>query len=178
MVNTFQLKMETEVGTTSVTQASPESLTTKLNRLALECGFNNITRDPIHIIRRTGQQTGVDVVYNRIDEAFTLINPIAAHIVVYIGEGRNPPPVDFAGVVGIKRILMSYSAMSRIETAVDMQRAVGPLINEGVKDFIDEFGYIGSGYKITAERPGWHEDYFRELEDTAAFELRLTLIKE
>lgn len=175
----FEFKIEKENGETLTITQNTETLIQKLDRLAVEAGFNDISPNAIHIFREPDQPTGVTLVFNRGEEAYTLASPVAASVRVYNAPGRNQVPVDYVGVVGLKRILISYSALARINNAVDMQRVMGPLVNEAVKDFIDEFGFISLGYRISASRPGYdNSSYFRDMDDTAAMEFRLCLIKE
>lgn len=177
-VNNFKLEFETAAGITSVTQGEPESVNAKLNRLAKECGYNNIGTSAVNIIREENQDTGVTLLFNRTgDDAFQLTNAIAARMTMYDRTGRNRVPVDYVGTVAVKRVYIGYSALARINNAVDMQRVMGPLINESIKDFIDEVGFIGIGYTITAERPGGDGLYFRDLDNAAGMEFRLCLIK-
>jgi hypothetical protein len=178
--NNFKLEFTTAAGVTEVSQAPPETVNDRLNRLARECGYNNISTSAVHIIREENQPTGVEILYNRRgDEAFTLSSPIAARIIEYSAPGRNIVPEEYHGTVAIKRIMIGYMALSRINTIADMQRVMTPLINEAVKDFIDEFGFIRLGYSITAQRPGLDNEnlYFRDMDNMAAIEFRLCLIK-
>lgn len=178
MINNFNLSIETTTGIMEVTQPQPETVIEKVNRLAKECGYNNITTQALQVYRDAERPNGVTLLFNRNpDESFNL-NPVtAAYVTVYNTTGRNYVPSEFTGVVAIHRINVSYSALSRINTAVDMQRFMGPLINEAVKDFIDEVGDIGVGYTITAKRPGNDNVYFRDIDDMAGMEFRLCLIK-
>lgn len=147
--------------------------------MAKECGFNNIPTYATHIIRAIDQPNGVQLLFNRTgDEPFTLTDPVANRIAEYRSNTINPVPEDFTGGVAVKRILLSYRMLSQINTAVDMQKIIGPLINESIKDFIDELGFIVIGYKLTAERPGSRQEYFRELDNEAGMEFRLYLTKE
>lgn len=178
MVNNFQLRIETDAGLTEVNQGAPETMIDKLNRLAKECGFDNISTDAIHIIRDIDQPTGITHLFNRTqEEAFVLSNLVATRIAKYRNNGRVQIPEEYRGGVAVKRICVGYSALSRINTAVDMQRVMGPLINEAVKDFIDEFGFISLGYKITALQQGSETNYFRDIDNIAGMEFRLVLLK-
>lgn len=178
MVSNFQLKIETASGFTEVTQSAPETLVDRLNRLAKECGYNNIGTGAIQIYRDAERPNGVTMLYNRNTyDSFTL-NPVRAAVISeYRSVGRHAIPPEVTGPIAMHRINVSYSALTRMNTVVDMQRIMGPLINEAIKDFIDEVGFIGVGYTITAEYPGTNGQYFRDLEEAAGMEFRLLLNK-
>jgi len=178
MTNNFRLEITTESEQRIVTQPELETGEDRLNRLALECGYNSIDPSAIHITRLPEQQNGVTLTFNRHpDEAYVLQPAVAARISRYTSVRNNRVPDDYTGVVAINRIYVSYSALSRINTAVEMERTMGPLINEAIKDFIDEIGFIELGYKITAERSGLAGQYFTDLDNAAGMEFRLCLIK-
>lgn len=178
-MSNFKLEIKKDTSTIGVTQPTEEDLDTKLNRLAHECGFNNIHTRALTFIRGDNVPNGVQLIFqNPPDGSFVLNAPVSGFIREYnVTEGRHQVPAEFTGLVAIKRILVGYAACSRINTAIEMQRVMGPLINEAIKDFMDEVGNIGFGYTLTAKQPGIENRYFRDLEDIAAMEFRLCLIK-
>lgn len=112
--NKFQLSLETAAGVMTVTQGEPETLIEKLNRLAKECGFNNIPTYATHIIRAIDQPNGVQLLFNRTgDEPFTLTDPVANRIAEYRSNTINPVPEDFTGGVAVKRILFHIECYHR-----------------------------------------------------------------
>lgn len=179
MINNFQLRIETEAGITEVTQPVQETVTGKLNRLAREAGYDNISPNAIETIGWEGDETATTVVFNRNqDEPYTLTPVIAGRIKVYNREGRYRVPDDYRGVVGLHRAYVGYMAASRINSVTDMKTTLQPIINLGIMDLINQFGTLGLGYKISMAMPGYEPTYFRDLDDRAAYEIRLILTKE
>lgn len=174
----FKLELTGEHTSTTVSQPSPETINDKLNRLAKECGFDNISPWAVQLERNVDGPNGVTLLFNRNpDQVFTLNPVVAAPFRPYTSEGRNRVPEDYTGTVAVHRIMIGYASLARINTAVDMQRVMGPLINEAVKDFIDEVGFLQFGYRITGQQPGHDNVYFRDIDNMAGMEFRLCLIK-
>lgn len=172
------IREDESIRLTQPVERTTESMTERLNRWANECGFNNISTTAIDIRREAGQPTGITTIYNRNNEdAYTLESPVAGRFAMYTNDNpRHILPDNYTGQVAVKRTLIGYAALARINSAIDMQKIIGPIINESVKDFIDEFGNLGLGFSITAlQNPT--SDYFRDQENTAAVEFRLYLKK-
>lgn len=178
-VNKFQLKMETAAGIIEVAQAEPETVTQRLNRLAREAGYDNISPYAIEVLGWEEDQTSTTLLFNRdSDEPYTLVAPIAGRIRHYNNEGLHQVPEDYYGPVGVHRAMMSYSSATRINNVTDMKTTLQPIINLGIMDLINQFGNISHGYNISMEMPGYTPSFFRDLDDLAAYEIRLFLYKE
>lgn len=177
---TFKLTLTTDGGSTSITQdLTEESVITRLNRIAAQCGYSNIARHAIEDIGWEGR-TSTTALFNRNPDASILLNTIIAGTIRdYNRPGIYQVPSDFIGQVGIHRAMISYSAASRIKNVESMVRTMSHILNLGVKDLINQFGYEVTlpGYRITMEMPGYEGIFFRDC-DHAAFEVRLLLIKE
>ena len=135
MVNNFELRIETNSGAIDINQGAPETIHDKLNRLAKECGFDNISTDAIHIIRDIDQPTGITHLFNRTqDEAFVLSNPVSARIAQYRNNGRTTIPEDYTGGVAVKRICVGFP--------VTIWMQCGDFISQRNKtEFINEIFY-------------------------------------
>lgn len=177
MVNNFKLEIETTSGVSTITQGEPETPIQKLNRLAIEAGFDDISPYAIDYVGFTEDRTSTTILYNRGDDAYILAPPIAGTVRTYQRDGIHRVPEGYQGGVGVHRALISYSAATRINTVADMVRTLSPIINVGVQDLINQFGNIMHGYKIAMVQLGWPQEYFRDSDNAAAFEIRLYLHK-
>lgn len=178
----FKLEITKDNETMSVTQPEPqaqETVLARLNRLAKECGYSDIHPHAIEALPWDGL-TSTTVTFNRNQEdAYTLNPVVAARMRDYNREGVHRVPENYVGLVGVHRAMIGYSAVSRINSVADMKQTMYHIINMGKQDLINQFGYrIVAGYKITMEYPGQEGTFFRELENSAAYEIRLWLTKE
>lgn len=176
----LEFKVEYENGNNmTLSQPVEETTLQKLNRLAAEAGYDNISPYAIEIIGWEEGSTSTTVVFNRHqDEAYSLTPIMAGRIRVYQRDGIYRVPEEYTGVVGIHRALVSYMFMSRINNLTDLKMALQPIINTGIMDLINQFGNIMHGYKISMQMPGYENLYIRENDSCAGYEIRLILTKE
>jgi hypothetical protein len=176
----FHFKIDKDDGS-SVTLTQPienESHMAKMNRLAKECGFDNISSRVLESLD-WGNATSTTVVFNRnAEEAFSLVAPVAGGFREYQREGIHRVPADYRGAVGFHRALIGYGVVARCDNAIQMATMLKPIIEQGVKDLINQFGNINYGYKITMQMLGYEGRYFIDRENAAGYEIRLLLIKE
>jgi hypothetical protein len=125
------------------------------------------------------------------DDAYLLRSPVAGSIRspnslfatprTTIQEGRT-------GAVAVNRALLGYAAGSRLSDLYgtraerDFIFSILPIVQNGILQFMQELGaeYVQS-CNVRAEFPGFIGEepvYFRDMENAAAFELRLVLYKE
>ncbi len=149
----------------------------RLNILAEDAGYDNISPNAIKV-EDWGDRTSTTILYDKNHEdAFVLTPAVAVPIKMVLGE-PSKVPVDYKGPVAVHRALLSYGAMTRIKTTADLKSTLQPIINAGIVDLINQVGHIGLGFKLTMVYPGYTKQYFRELENSAAYEIRLFLTKE
>ena len=168
MSNKFKLTVKTRDTETIVSQVQNETQLEKLNRLAKECGFDNIAPFPLETIRT--ENSGVQTLFNlNQNDAYILNPPVAGRIISYQREGRQQISSNFSGVVAFKRCLIVYGSMNRINNSLDMYRTLNHIINETLQSFVDEFGNLMYGYKVTGERAGQSGVYFTHSDNSAAY---------
>jgi hypothetical protein len=146
----------------------------RLNRLAKEAGYSDL---PFYGIIELGwgDKTSTTVVFDKFPESAFQLNPlIACPIKDYIGQPSKVPS-DYKGLVAVHRAAISYAAADRIETVVQMKAVLDRIINLGVIDLTNQVGSL-RGMKITMELP--NGSYFRHSAEAAAYEFRISIIKE
>lgn len=177
----FEFKIEKESGeVTTLTQPTDESVTAKLNRLAREAGYDNITPRAVEFVG-WGERTSVTNMIGHNGHAVFLNPVVAASIREYNRPGTIDIPVDYIGTIGVHRARIGYVSSSRITNVVSLKTTMQPIIEAGIKDLINNYGYgISSipGYRISMEFEYFPGTFFRELEDAAGYEIRLTLYKD
>lgn len=189
-MNNFKLTITTDTQTTEVTQPEVENLTgeEKLNKLATKYLSGNLPISGVLYGFNADAPTGVTVIPEN-DDAFVLNRAVVGNIRApdsVVGPPRTQINPTRTGPVAINTALISYSAAYRMSEGygtVEGERnfvlKMAGLINNAVLQFMQELGvdYVRS-CKMRCERPGINAVIFRDMDDTAAFEIRFTLYKE
>lgn len=114
---------------------------------------------------------GNATIVNRDVEAFNLLPPEAGMI-----KDRQLSKDELGDIIVIRRVI-GYFYASRISSGDLNSNCLKPIIKEMVNTLITVRGFtpdkLNVGIYGTFERPGSTNDYFRDLEHSAGYELRL-----
>jgi hypothetical protein len=146
----------------------------RLNKLAKEAGYSDL---PFHGITELGwgDKTSTTVIFDKSPQSAFQLNPvIACPIKDYIGQ-PSKVPFDYKGIVAIHRAAISYAAADKIQSTTQMKDTLDRIINLGIIDLINQVGFL-HGMKITMELPDG--SYFKHSMEAAAYEFRISVIKE